>query len=198
MATLGKKIGEIVIYRDGKERVIKPHSDYVVRISFNKDASLIASASKNGRNIYVCDTKTGVQKFQFRRGSEEVDIYSISFSSQDSKLLCVNSDKGTSHIWKLEEGKGTTSMLSGLTGWGASLLPKVVDDHLKNVWSDIKFAFPTDEPIFHCFVNDKQKDVIVCICLRGDYFCYSMNTSSDGSGSVTQTVYSSFGIEKCY
>ena len=42
--------------------------------------------------------------FEFRRGSDTADIYSIAFSF-DSGFLCVSSDKGTVHLYGIRDPK---------------------------------------------------------------------------------------------
>jgi WD repeat-containing protein 45 len=80
--------------------IISAHESDVSCLAFNLDGTLLATASKKGTLIRVFDAVTGSLVHEFRRGADRAEIWSIAFS-KDSSKLCMGSDKGTIHIFKL-------------------------------------------------------------------------------------------------
>ncbi|TKR89695.1 hypothetical protein L596_013759 [Steinernema carpocapsae] len=96
--------GKVVIY-DGKNlkavRVIDAHDGPVVVLKFNKQGTLIATASDKGTVIRVFSVETGVLVHEFQRGvTRFATIYSIAFS-EDSQYLACTSNTGTVHLFHL-------------------------------------------------------------------------------------------------
>ena len=65
---------------------------------------MIASASVKGTLIRICDTIRRIMLVELRRGSDNAVIYCINFSLGD-EWLCCSSDKGTVHVFALQDYK---------------------------------------------------------------------------------------------
>jgi len=99
-------LGDIVIMDAISGRplnAIRAHKGKLSTIQFNRDGTLLATASEKGTVIRVFSVLNASQLCTLRRGSYAATIYSIAFSS-DSSLLSVSSDKGTVHVFKLAKG----------------------------------------------------------------------------------------------
>jgi hypothetical protein len=89
-------------------------------IQFSPDGGLVATASENGTLIKVqsVDPNEG-KKYCFRRGRFHGAIISSIAFSRDSSLLCVSSNNGTVHIFRIQENnigdksKSSYSLLGG-------------------------------------------------------------------------------------
>lgn len=82
---------------------IQAHNNPLAAMAFNKDATLIATASDKGTVIRVFSVHDGKKVYEFRRGVKRcVAISSLAFSS-DSTFLAASSNTETVHIFKLED-----------------------------------------------------------------------------------------------
>ena len=84
--------------------VISAHDHELTYITINRAGTLIATASERGTIIRVWDSINRVQLVELRRGSDPAHLHCISFSSDD-QFLCCSSDKGTVHIFALQNYK---------------------------------------------------------------------------------------------
>ncbi|KAG6856322.1 hypothetical protein H0H87_005523 [Tephrocybe sp. NHM501043] len=87
--------------------VIQAHKAPISFLSINSTGSLLATASDKGTVIRVWSIPGAEKLYQFRRGTREARIYSISFNLVSS-LLAVSSAHDTVHIFKLGPQKTTT------------------------------------------------------------------------------------------
>ncbi|KAG5635950.1 hypothetical protein H0H81_009575 [Sphagnurus paluster] len=91
--------------------VIQAHKTPISFLSINSTGTLLATASEKGTVIRVWSVP-GVEKlYQFRRGTREARIYSISFNLVSS-LLAVSSAHDTVHIFKLGPQKSSSKASS--------------------------------------------------------------------------------------
>lgn len=81
-------------------QLINAHESSLACISFNREGTLICTASDKGTIIRVFTVQKGTLVRELRRGSGDAEIYSLSFSS-DSKFLACSSDRGTIHVFIL-------------------------------------------------------------------------------------------------
>lgn len=84
----------------GKVSVIKAHKTALTSMAFSNDGTRLATASAKGTVIRVFEIPESRMIYTFRRGSMPAQIHSLSFNVT-ANLLCVSSDKGTVHIFKL-------------------------------------------------------------------------------------------------
>jgi len=86
----------------GKSHIIKAHENGIQTFCLNLDGTKLATASEKGTLIRIWDVEKGSKIKELRRGKDPAVIYSIAFS-KDSKFLCCSSDKGTIHIFNIQE-----------------------------------------------------------------------------------------------
>ncbi|KAL6066634.1 autophagy protein [Balamuthia mandrillaris] len=80
----------------------RAHKGSISFLAFNEEGTLLATASNKGTVVRVFAVPGGHKVCEFRRGSYAARIYSLAFS-RDSSFLCVTSDTGTAHIYKIEK-----------------------------------------------------------------------------------------------
>ena len=105
IATLGLNKGEIAIWHPNlkKYKSIVAHAGKIAALVLNDDGSLVATASENGTNIHVYDTKSCKQLYKLRRGTDILSstiIYDMCFG-KNSKLLACCSSRGTIHVFDI-------------------------------------------------------------------------------------------------
>ncbi len=93
----------VELYDIKKTTVIKAHEGDVACFALSADGTRVATASEKGTLIRIFDTHSGKLLQEVRRGSERAEIYSIAFNNT-GQWLAVSSDRGTVHIFKLDEG----------------------------------------------------------------------------------------------
>jgi autophagy-related protein 18 len=86
---------------------IEAHQTPLGLLVWNSDATMLASASVKGTVIRVFDSVQGTKLFTLRRGTKPARITSMAFSPPTIKesvpLLCVASDRGSVHIFRLTD-----------------------------------------------------------------------------------------------
>ncbi|KAG6877098.1 hypothetical protein C0993_010298 [Termitomyces sp. T159_Od127] len=80
--------------------VVRAHKSPIALLSLNPAGTLLATASDKGTVIRVWSVPAAEKLYQFRRGTREARIYSLSFNAV-STLLAVSSAHETVHIFKL-------------------------------------------------------------------------------------------------
>jgi len=193
---------------------ISAHKSDIACIALNRSGTLLASASQKGTLIRIFRTtdpaanlgRTGggssgsggggghssyiplspKQVAEFRRGMDPVTIYCIAFS-HDSEYVLISSDKGTVHIFSLNESR--LNRRSAL-----SAVPALVNLNLVP-YSVSKFAVPAECACVCTFGPDRQSVYAICVdgtfhkyllkkdgtCERDDYVDYL--TAQDESDS---------------
>lgn len=121
-----KKIGAIMILDTLLNTVvtiaeIQAHKSDVALLAWNDEGTLLASASTKGTVIrvfqmprYTDREQKQQQYYAFRRGTTTANITSIVFTPSDykMKLVCVASDHGTVHIYRLGDAASPSSSSS--------------------------------------------------------------------------------------
>ncbi|WFD34171.1 pre-rRNA processing protein [Malassezia cuniculi] len=104
VGSLGSAPGDVYIY-DALAlevvTVVHAHKAPIASIALNRDATLLATASEKGTIIRVFSLPSGRLVHHFRRGTYAAHIHSITFS-YDSTFVCVTSDSGTVHLFRIE------------------------------------------------------------------------------------------------
>ena len=90
--------------RDKTPLKIRAHENSLNIIELNNDGTILATSSERGTLIRLFETREGKILQELRRGSDKVNIFSLSFSFQDSWLCCIG-DSGTLHIFSVNTGK---------------------------------------------------------------------------------------------
>jgi len=85
--------------------LIEAHESTLRALVLTADGGKLATASHKGTIVRVWDVATSQNIYEFRRGVERANITCLAFSWDDQWISC-SSDKGTTHIFYLEnEGK---------------------------------------------------------------------------------------------
>ena len=99
------KTGDIIIFDLNKLQpvlIIEAHKNSIAILALSSDGTLLATASEKGTIVRVFSVESGIQLYQFRRGTYQTKIFSMSFSS-DNKFLVVSCSSKTVHIFMLGE-----------------------------------------------------------------------------------------------
>jgi len=83
---------------------IRAHENSLNIIELNNDGSILATSSERGTLIRLFETTKGTALQELRRGSDRVNLFSLSFSFNDNWLACIG-DSGTLHIFSVNCGK---------------------------------------------------------------------------------------------
>jgi autophagy-related protein 18 len=105
--------------------VIRAHKSAVSVLQFNADGSMLATCSNKGTVIRVFGIPSSDLLYTLRRGSFASNIYSISFNIT-STMVCVSSDTGTIHVFKLENGTKKNTSVGSLS------------DSIMNMWDSVR------------------------------------------------------------
>lgn len=99
------KTGDIIIFDLDKLQpvlVIEAHKNNIAALALSSDGTLLATASEKGTIVRVFSVESGIKLYQFRRGTYQTKIFSMSFSS-DNRFLVVSCSSKTVHIFMLGE-----------------------------------------------------------------------------------------------
>lgn len=131
----GMKQGYVHIIRNGVSSFVKAHNGVLKVLALNREGNLLATTSEKGTAIRVFDTFSGERVANFRRGKTETKINHISWSN-DSKFLCISSERGTTHIFRVG-GNSQNSSFSGI-------LPDPLSDYAssESSWCLARFLHP--------------------------------------------------------
>ncbi|XP_040577278.1 WD repeat domain phosphoinositide-interacting protein 4 [Lepeophtheirus salmonis] len=139
---------------------LNAHKTELWCLALNTKGNLIATASKKGTLIRIWDSLRRVMLVELRRGSDQADLYCINFSSDD-QWLCCSSDKGTVHIFALQDYKlNKRSALSSLGIPGA---------YAGSQWSLANFTVPQE---CACVCTFGKQGYIYAVCLDGSFHKY--------------------------
>jgi WD40 repeat protein len=105
--------GHVLVQRyDAQQSYIIPaHDSCLANIALSFEGHRLVTASEKGTIIRVFNINTQNLVHQFRRGADSTKIHHLSFDSEAQWILCT-SEKGTIHIFRLEEGQNPKSSLS--------------------------------------------------------------------------------------
>jgi len=171
LACLGEKIGEVHVDHHFLNRSfsIPAHTTPISQLVLNQSGTKLATASAKGTIVRVFDTTTEKRIAEYRRGSQEAVINSISFN-KESTMLCVASSTGTIHIYSCDEKlENKTSAFSMLRGW----VPMAGD-----VWSAKQIYISESNAIASFWGREGNKHIIIVLSSSGKYSKYSFTDSS--------------------
>eukprot|EP01116_Phalansterium_solitarium_P024538 TRINITY_DN9013_c0_g3_i2.p1 TRINITY_DN9013_c0_g3~~TRINITY_DN9013_c0_g3_i2.p1 ORF type:complete len:358 (+),score=128.19 TRINITY_DN9013_c0_g3_i2:216-1289(+) len=143
--------------------VLHAHKTPVAKLSINQAGTLLASASNKGTVVRVFQLPDDTIRYQFRRGSYPANVHSIAFSA-DSSLLCVSSDTGTVHIFKVD----SNSSAAPSKGGSQSYWPEVLSD----MWETM--------PV-RSFASIKLPSGIESLCAIASNNAVAMVATADGN-----------------
>lgn len=116
--------------------IIKAHKSAIRCIAVNRQGTMIASASETGTIVRVFSTQTCTQLYQFRRGLDRANIYSMNFSTNGTKLA-VLSDKKTLHVYNI------TGSLRQVNR--SHMFKKLPLDYFSSTWSFCSYHLDSDD-----------------------------------------------------
>jgi WD40 repeat protein len=191
-----KGVVRVELLDSEKSHLINAHDSNINCISLNFNGSRLATASEKGTLIRIFDTYTGAKLQEVRRGADRADIYSISFSP-DSRFFCTSSDKGTIHIFALnnethshdshnDSGNGynnnhdsmqlSTSLSKKLSTNRKSKI-SFFGGYFSSEWSFAWFKGP-ECPSICCFGQDSAS--VTVFTAEGSYYKLSFDTEKGG------------------
>jgi len=91
----------VELYGLRKTMLIEAHESTLRALVLTADGGKLATASHKGTIVRVWDVATSQNIYEFRRGVERANITCLAFSWDDQWISC-SSDKGTTHIFYLE------------------------------------------------------------------------------------------------
>jgi len=145
---------------------VNAHKNELVCLAINQQGTMVATASTKGTLIRIWDTARRIQLVELRRGADQARIYCINFSSSD-EWLCCSSDKGTVHIFALQDYRlNKRSALASIGVPGA---------YAGSQWSLASFTVPQECACICAFVGQGH---IAAVCLDGSFHKYHF--SADG------------------
>lgn len=153
--------------------VVNAHRNELVCLAINQSGNMVATASTKGTLIRIWDTAKRVQLVELRRGADQARIYCINFSCND-EWLCCSSDKGTVHIFALQDYKlNKRSALASIGVPGA---------YAGSQWSLASFTVPQECACICAFVSAGH---IAAVCLDGSFHKYHFSAD----GIINQAKY---------
>ncbi|GMI46388.1 hypothetical protein TrCOL_g11173 [Triparma columacea] len=107
----------VELYDARKSTLIPAHEAELGALALNESGSRLATCSEKGTLIRIYETHSGAKLRELRRGTERAEIQSLCFSQSNEWVACT-SDKGTVHIFSLEESTDPSGVGVGGTGGG--------------------------------------------------------------------------------
>jgi WD40 repeat protein len=119
VALTGRQTGTLKIVSVGstaeyRELSVADHP--LTNIRFSRDGELIATASERGTLIRIINVREGQVIGEFRRGSFQARIAWIGFAP-GRKGMAVYSDKGTVHLFEIEEKETDKEQRRAVATW---------------------------------------------------------------------------------
>jgi len=183
----------VELYDVKKTSLIPAHDGPLGCFALNFNGTRLATASKKGTLIRIWDTATGNALQEMRRGVDQAVIYSVCFSP-NSKWLAASSDKGTIHVFKLNENVSSlpTKVESSEEKHknpksSLSMFKNVLPKYFSSEWSFAQFRVPDVRTIV-AFGN--QENVLIVISADGSF--YRATFDPDKSGECVKEKYAKF------
>ncbi|KAG8969014.1 hypothetical protein FRC03_004981 [Tulasnella sp. 419] len=117
--------------------IIVAHTSPLTTLTVPPSGRLLATTSEKGTLIRIWDAVSGKLVRELRRGTDRAEIYGVAFR-KDELEVCVWSDKGTIHVFKLTEGtEGASNRQSTF-----SPLSNYIHKYFASQWSYAQFRLP--------------------------------------------------------
>jgi autophagy-related protein 18 len=160
--------------------IIRAHKSPLSALAISPSGTLLATASDKGTVIRVWSVPGAERLWQFRRGTREARIYSMSFNAVGS-LLAVSSAHDTVHIFKLGARQGP--------GSGSSSSEK--KDRPASPMDSVDSRDPDDgrgAGDYDSFVDERKKSSSVSSVLRRRSMHLTKSLSSSVGGYLPNTI----------
>lgn len=176
----------VELYDLKKTSLIPAHEGPLGCFALNFYGTRLATASKKGTLIRIWDTTNGTRLQEMRRGVDQALIYSICFSPQ-TQWVAVSSDKGTIHVFKLNETVSETEetpeaqpQVFGNEGGNPqsslSLIGNFVP-YFRSEWSWAQFRVPDVRTIV---AFGSQDHVLVVVSADGSFYKATFDPNNPG------------------
>ena len=143
-------------------QTFQAHVNAIQMMTFNSDASVLASVSVRGTLIRLWNVTQCEKISEFRRGSDPALVSSLKFNKQGNQLL-VTSNKGTIHIFSTDPPK--TNYLS----W-------ILPTYFSSVWSCRKISIP-NMSLHNCiatFIDTPHGTGVIAMCYDGYIYKFTL------------------------
>jgi len=165
---------------------INAHQNELCCLAINQQGTMMATASVKGTLIRIWDTLARVMLVELRRGSDPAILYCLNFSPGD-EWLCCSSDKGTVHVFALQDYKlNKRSALATIGVPGA---------YAGSQWSLASFTVPQEVACVCAFgtlpggsAKNIGQGIIFAVCLDGSFHKYHFSAN----GVCNQVAYDVF------
>lgn len=118
-------------------KLMEAHESQLRGLALTADGTKVATASEKGTVIRVWDVATATCLQEFRRGVERASITCLAWS-WDHSFLCCTSDKGTAHIFHLDNASTSGNNNNNTDPSTMSLTQKLFSSVRKSVEGDAK------------------------------------------------------------
>eukprot|EP01133_Synstelium_polycarpum_P008665 gene8665-10171_t len=159
--------------------LIQAHKGQISQLVLNQNGTLLATASEKGTVIRVYLMPNANKSISFRRGTYPAIIHSITFSF-DSKYLCVCSDTGTIHIFKIDFTNANTGSNSGVSSYLPEMLSQVWEPSRDFAHIKIQAGVPSI-----CALSQDNKTAMVLMA-DGLYLQYQFDESVGGELKISK------------
>jgi|TARA_B110000211_G_scaffold233672_1_gene300538 WD40 repeat protein len=178
---------KMIIYNwlENEKKEIECHNDYIELFTITKDASYIATCSKKGSLIRIFSIETLELITELRRGTDYVQIVNLSFNKDNSLLLC-SSDKGTIHVFSLED---SITNIQNKKIYGISYIKSVLPAYFDSQWS---FSQIYLKNIKTYNVFSKEKYNIISVASNGCFYILTFDTQNSYSDTTNKHILSTF------
>jgi len=156
---------------------IQAHNGPLSQLCLSMDGRLLATTSSKGTLIRVFETATGTKLYEFRRGANQTEIYSLAFS-KNLKYLCCCSEKGTGHVFSLlteEQANDPKNRSSSLAFMGG-----VLPSYFSSKWSFAQFNLEMEGCRSICCFAPDSENTIVVVNSEGFHYLYQFDEATGG------------------
>ena len=166
------------------------HNKKIACIELNKTGERLISSSIGGTLIRLFDATTGDIINEFKRGNDKAQIFSLSFS-HDDKFICCSSDKGTIHIFKINEYNQSTIIEFNkvVKKLGKDILDKtIVNRHQgQSIVKSEKFAFcRTNEEASYLVFSENDEIHLVALNDGGKFYKIGFDKNQGGESKIEE------------
>ena len=166
------------------------HNKKISCIELNKTGDRLISSSIGGTLIRLFDTNTGDILDDFKRGNDKAQIFSLSFT-HDNKYLCCSSDKGSIHIFKINEYEQNVidELNKSMRKPGKDILDKanVSRPQSINIAKSRRFAiFRTHEETSYSVFSENDEIHIVALNDGGKFYKISFDKNQGGQAKIIE------------
>lgn len=156
--------------------VISAHKAPLSKLCLSPTGSLLATTSTKGTVIRAFSLPDASKSYHYRRGSYPAMVYSLSFSF-DASLLCMSSDTGTVHVFKIEQSAGVAPSTSPRSMM-SSYLSDMWDTMATRSFATLKVAAGVENL---CAINRTNTTILIA---TSDGYFYHFNMDPKVGGEL--------------